>query len=63
MSTDCVRLVPGTRRACRAKSPSLRLGMNSLPMRLAITPDNSTSTAAALNASLRRPSTQPSTGA
>ncbi|MNC15726.1 hypothetical protein D3C75_635510 [compost metagenome] len=63
MSTDCDRLVPGTRKACRAKSPSLRLGMNSLPMRLAITPDNNTRVAAAANASLRRPSTQASTGA
>ena len=63
MSTDCDRLVPGTRSACKAKSPSLRLGMNSLPRRLAMTPDSSTSPAAVVNASLRRPSTQLSTGA
>ncbi|MNF89019.1 hypothetical protein D3C84_715240 [compost metagenome] len=63
MSTDCDRLVPGTRSACKAKSPSLRLGTNSLPMRLANTPDTSTATVARAKARLRRRITRSSTGA
>ncbi|MNI43439.1 hypothetical protein D3C73_977690 [compost metagenome] len=53
MSTDCVRLVPGTRKACRAKSPSLRLGTNSLPMRLASTPLSTITPTATPTASAR----------
>ncbi|MNE42806.1 hypothetical protein D3C80_1369540 [compost metagenome] len=63
MATDWLRLVPGTRNACKAKSPSLKLGTNSLPMRLANTPDNSTITAARLNASDRWPITHCNSGA
>ena len=46
ISTDCVRLVPGIRSAWIAMSPSFRLGMNSLPMRAASTPLNTTKTVA-----------------
>ena len=47
MSSDCVRLVPGTRKAWIAKSPSLRLGANSLPMREASSRLSTTATTAA----------------
>ncbi|MNR30426.1 hypothetical protein D3C85_1478810 [compost metagenome] len=63
MSTDCVRLVPGTRKACRAKSPSLRLGTNSLPMRLVSTPLNTITPSAAPIATARWDITQVSAGA
>ncbi|MNK80860.1 hypothetical protein D3C87_1005910 [compost metagenome] len=46
IATDCVRLVPGMRSACTAKSPSFRLGMNSLPSRVAMIPLSSTATTA-----------------
>ena len=62
MSTDWVRLVPGTRNACKARSPSLRLGMNSLPMRVASTPLSSTKMNAPAKANRRCSSTQRSTG-
>ncbi|MNN09817.1 hypothetical protein D3C81_1227210 [compost metagenome] len=62
ISTDCVRLVPGMRKACRAKSPSLRLGMNSLPMREASTPEPSTATRATAKALRLFCMTQASTG-
>ncbi|MCY1298905.1 hypothetical protein D9M69_478790 [compost metagenome] len=44
--TDCVRLVPGMRSAWMARSPSLRLGTNSLPRRVAIASDSATATPA-----------------
>ncbi|MCY1406784.1 hypothetical protein D9M71_220640 [compost metagenome] len=62
MCIDCVRLVPGTRNACNAKSPSLRLGTNSLPMRLATRPDSTMAETATEKAAVRWPITQLSTG-
>ncbi len=46
ISTDCVRLVPGIRSACTAKSPSPRLGTNSVPSRVASRPESTTATQA-----------------
>jgi hypothetical protein len=46
MATDWVRLVPGMRKAWMAKSPSLRLGANSVPRRVASKPDSTTATTA-----------------
>ncbi len=48
ISTDCVRLVPGMRSAWIAKSPSLRLGTNSVPRRVASRPDSTTATEASV---------------
>ncbi|MNT09972.1 hypothetical protein D3C72_1447820 [compost metagenome] len=46
IATDCVRLVPGMRSAWIARSPSLRLGTNSLPSRVAIARHSATATPA-----------------
>ncbi len=62
ISTDCVRLVPGTRSACMAKSPSLRLGMNSLPRRVASSVDSTTATTAPVSTTGRAAITRASTG-
>ncbi|MNT28491.1 hypothetical protein D3C72_1641820 [compost metagenome] len=62
-ATDWLKLVPGTRNACKAKSPSLKLGTNSLPIRLANTPDNRTITPARVNARVRCPMTHCNSGA
>ena len=49
ISSDWLRLVPGMRSAWIAMSPSFRLGMNSLPMREASTPQATMNTVAAIS--------------
>ena len=63
MATDCVRLVPGMRSAWMAKSPSLRLGANSLPRREASSRDSATATPAAVSTTAGAAMTRASTGA
>ena len=54
IATDWLRLVPGIRIACTVTSPSSRLGMNSLPKRVASSPHNTVSTAAPAITGTRR---------
>ncbi len=63
ISSDCVRLVPGMRSAWMAKSPSLRLGANSLPRRVASSRLSATATAAAVSTTAGAAMTRASTGA
>ena len=53
ISIACVRLVPGMRSECTARSPSSRFGMNSLPMREARRRLSTTRTAAPVATSPR----------
>ena len=62
IATDCDRLVPGMRRAWMAKSPSFRLGTNSLPIRVAIRPHSTTATAAAVSTTALAVITRSSSG-
>ena len=62
IATDCERLVPGMRSAWMAKSPSFRLGTNSLPMRVAIRPHSTTATAAAASITALAAITRSSSG-
>ena len=59
----CVRLVPGMRKACIAMSPSSRLGMNSLPIRVSSRPLRITDAAATVSTSGLFAIAQWSTGA
>ncbi len=61
-STDCVSPVAGMRSACTAMSPSLRLGTNSLPRRVASQPQASTSTTAPTTNATRALSANRSSG-
>jgi hypothetical protein len=63
MAMAWVRLVPGMRKACSAMSCSSRLGMNSLPMRVASRPLSATDTAATVMTSGLFSSAQSSSGA
>ena len=62
IATDWVRLVPGSRSACTAKSPSSRLGTNSLPRRVASSADSTTATTAPVMTTGRAAIARPSSG-
>ena len=62
MATDWVRLVPGMRSACTAKSPSFRLGMNSLPSRVASRPESTTAITAMVATTALAPRARSSSG-
>ena len=62
IASDCVRLVPGIRSACTARSPSSRLGMNSDPRRVASQPQKATNASAPIRNGTRSRSAAASTG-